>query len=273
MAEKPPQKERTCFVIMPIADTHGYEAGHFGRVYEHLLKPAIIQAGYKPIRADDTNKTDYIVVGIIQHIIDSEMVLCDFSARNSNVMYELGIRHAFNKPVTLIKDRLTEKIFDIQGLRYTEYDHALRIDSVKKDLEKIAAAITETASGRPEDVNSVIKLAGLRPADLPVRGEVSGETQLIMAAINSIEQRVAAIARPSVTKAFFVTRSGTAILTDERSEISPGESLYDGHGNEVGVYVKGDPEDQAIILKRKDGKILRIEPNTGLAQSLTTIPF
>lgn len=88
-----------CFVIMPISDVHGYEPGHFGRVYEHILKPAIIAAGYLPVRADDTIKTDYIVVGIIQKIVESEMVICDFSARNPNVMYELGIRHAFNKPV------------------------------------------------------------------------------------------------------------------------------------------------------------------------------
>src|SRR4051812_28416422 len=91
-----------CFVLMPIADTPGYEPGHFGRVYEHLLKPAITAAGYRPIRADDAVKTDYIVVGIIQKIVESAMVLCDYSSRNPNVMYELGIRHAFNKPVVLI---------------------------------------------------------------------------------------------------------------------------------------------------------------------------
>ena len=135
-SEKP-----VCFVLMPIADVHGYEPGHFGRVYEHLLKPAIIAAGYMPVRADDTVKTDYIVVGIIQKIVESAMVLCDFSARNPNVMYELGIRHAFNKPVVLIRDKKTDKIFDIQGLRYAEYDESLRIDSVNKDIGKITSAI------------------------------------------------------------------------------------------------------------------------------------
>ena len=95
--EKAVEKEKpVCFVIMPISDVHGYEPGHFGRVYEHVLKPAIVAAGYLPMRADDTIKTDYIVVGIIEKIVESEMVICDLSARNPNVMYELGIRHAFN---------------------------------------------------------------------------------------------------------------------------------------------------------------------------------
>ena len=35
--EKP---KKTCFVIMPISDVDGYEKGHFGRVYEYLIKPA-----------------------------------------------------------------------------------------------------------------------------------------------------------------------------------------------------------------------------------------
>lgn len=56
--EKAVEKEKpVCFVIMPISDVHGYESGHFGRVYEHILKPAIVAAGYIPIRADDTIKT------------------------------------------------------------------------------------------------------------------------------------------------------------------------------------------------------------------------
>lgn len=111
--------------MMPIADVQSYDSGHFGRVYEHLRKPAIMSAGYQPIRADDTIKTDYMVVSIIQMIVDCEIVICDLSARNPNVMYELGIIHAFNKSVVLIKDIRTEKIFDIQGLRYSEYDESL----------------------------------------------------------------------------------------------------------------------------------------------------
>ena len=43
----------TCFVIMPISDVDSYEPGHFGRVYEHVIKPACKAAGLKPIRADE----------------------------------------------------------------------------------------------------------------------------------------------------------------------------------------------------------------------------
>jgi hypothetical protein len=43
--QKEKKDDPICFVIMPISDIPGYEAGHFGRVYEHILKPAIVKAG------------------------------------------------------------------------------------------------------------------------------------------------------------------------------------------------------------------------------------
>jgi len=180
---------------MPIADSLGYEPGHFGRVYEHLIKPAIIAAGYVPVRADDTVKTNYIVVGIIQKIVESPMVVCDFSSRNPNVMYELGIRHAFNKPVVLIRDLKTEKIFDIQGLRYAEYDDTLRIDAVHKDISKITSAITETAASKPEDMNSIVQLAGIKTAEAPKGQTISADTQLILSTLSSFDKRLENIER------------------------------------------------------------------------------
>ena len=41
-----------CFVIMPISDQPGYDAGHFHKVYEDIFKPACISAGYNATRAD-----------------------------------------------------------------------------------------------------------------------------------------------------------------------------------------------------------------------------
>lgn len=32
-----------CFVIMPIGDCDGYNSGHFTRVYEDIIKPAVSQ--------------------------------------------------------------------------------------------------------------------------------------------------------------------------------------------------------------------------------------
>jgi len=55
-ATTPSTHKPVCFVMMPIADVSNYEPGHFNRVYEYLIKPAIEAAGFDPYRADDTAK-------------------------------------------------------------------------------------------------------------------------------------------------------------------------------------------------------------------------
>lgn len=119
--------EKTCFVIMPISESGSYPEGHFKRVYEYIIKSACLKAQFKPIRSDDILNTNYIAIDVIKRIINSDMAICDLSSRNPNVFYELGIRQAFNRPVTLIRDSLTDRVFDIQGFRDIEYDENLRI--------------------------------------------------------------------------------------------------------------------------------------------------
>jgi hypothetical protein len=125
--EKKEKGLKKCFVIMPISDNTDYPAGHFTRVYEHIIKPACAIAEFEPVRADDIQSTNFIVLDIIKNILESEMAICDLSSKNPNVLYELGIRQAFNYPVTFTKDIKTKRIFDIQGFRDITYDESLRI--------------------------------------------------------------------------------------------------------------------------------------------------
>lgn len=188
MAQGEPLKP-TCFVIMPISDVDGYDAGHFGRVYEFIVKPACRNAGFKPVRADEVQVTNYIVVDILRKILDADMVVCDLSGRNSNVLYELGIRQAFNRPVTLIRDSRTPRIFDIQGLRDLEYDESLRIDKINSAVESLTNLLKNTSKLNEADVNSIIQLLGVRPAQVP-SVEVSKDTGLLLNAISDIGKRM-----------------------------------------------------------------------------------
>lgn len=253
MANKSMEDKRpTCFVMMPISDVPGYEPGHFGRVYEHLLKPAIIASGYDPVRADDAVKTDYIVVGIIQKIVESEMVLCDISGRNPNVLYELGIRHAFNKPVVLVKDKITERIFDIQGLRSTEYNESLRIDAVTKDKLRITEAISETASSTAKDTNSIVHLAGIKTAEPPAVQTISPDTELILSAINNLRRKVNDVEIPD--REFYFTNASTVAANDGLARFSIGRELF-REEKKVGVVTGVDLLKRRITVAEVDGGV------------------
>jgi len=244
--------ESDCFVIMPISDVEGYETGHFGRVYEHIIKPACKKAGLRPVRADEVQVTNYIVIDILKKILDADMVICDLSSKNPNVLYELGIRQAFNLPVTLIKDLRTSRVFDIQGLRYIEYDESLRIDKIENAVETIANTLKNTSALDESDVNSLVQLLGVRPAKLPSI-EISDDTGLLLNAINDIGARLSRLEEHtflSPLKRSLKTRAASPIANSDVSRFfvnSKGnimtlgdEVKHKGHGEGVITNIEGD---------------------------------
>lgn len=136
--------ENMCFVMMPISDKDGYDKGHFTKIYEQIFQPAIKAAGYEPYRVDENKISDSIIIKIFEAIQNTPMALCDLSSNNPNVLYELGLRQAYDKPVVLVKDDNTNHIFDIGGINTIQY-HKLRLyENVKKAKEDISQAIMAT---------------------------------------------------------------------------------------------------------------------------------
>lgn len=156
-------KNKQCFVIMPISDPKDYKTGHFKNVYEDIFIPAIKDAGYTPKRADDDKSSSMIQVNIIRDIIDSPMAICDLSSKNPNVLFELGIRQAFDLPVVLVQEEGTPRIFDISTINTIDYGKELLYRNVINDREKIKEAILQTRDNT-KGINSIVKLLGREPA-------------------------------------------------------------------------------------------------------------
>ncbi|WKN21477.1 hypothetical protein [Azotobacter vinelandii] len=169
---------KDCFIIMPISDVDGYPAGHFKHVYDNIVAPSCEMAGYQAIRADDIKATNLIHLDILKKLIEAPIAICDLSSRNPNVLFELGIRQAFDKPVVLIQEIGTPKIFDIAPLRYLEYSKEMRYHEVLKSQSELKDAIeaTVTAGGEVGNVNSIVKLLALsQSARIPeLKGDKEG---------------------------------------------------------------------------------------------------
>lgn len=258
----------TCFVLMPISDQDGYDQGHFGRVYDHLIKPACEEASFIPMRADDETKTNFIVIDIIRKIIDVDIAICDLSAKNPNVLYELGLRQAFNKKTVLIKDKRTPRIFDIQGLRTVEYDQSLRIDSVEKDIKSISKALQSTIESNDNDVNSLIQLLSIRPADLKDSVELSKETSLILEAIQDMQGRLSQIETNRNTVNRRRSTRETQIINGQPFET--GEYVYVDE-EELGRIIGFQPD--GLILEGKNRQITKLSVDDEIFQHISTLPF
>lgn len=166
-------KER-CFVMMPFSDVDDYPKDHFTKVYEQIIAPAIKDAGYEPYRVDENKISDSIIEKIFDGIQNCEMALCDLSSRNPNVLYELGLRQAYDKPVVLIQDNVTDRIFDVSGISTVPYNRERLYEHVLDAQKRISEAIKATRDGKG---NSVVKIVQARSAEIS-RDEISRDDKI-----------------------------------------------------------------------------------------------
>ncbi len=189
--------EEKCFAIMPISNVDGYEDGHFKHVYDDLIAPACGLANYKAFRADDVTSSSHIHLEILRELIDAPMAICDLSTRNPNVLFELGIRQAFNKPVVLIQEEGTPKIFDISPIRYLEYSKKLKYRDVLQKQEELSKWLMTTREAYQDgtDSSSIISLLGLQNgASVPHLDTSEQQTismQIIQSELRSIKELIA----------------------------------------------------------------------------------
>lgn len=105
----------TCFVMMPFGEW-------FDRYYKDIYIPAIKEAGFEPVRADELFSTGSVVEQIWEQIEKSKVLLADLTGKNPNVFYELGLAHAARKPVIFTTGILDDIPFDLRHLRVIPYE-------------------------------------------------------------------------------------------------------------------------------------------------------
>lgn len=127
-----------CFIIMPFSERDDRHApGFFSELLSSVLEEAVTNAGFiaKTARRQGS---DVIQATIVNDLLDADMVLADLTEHNPNVLFELGMRIAADKPVALIRAKGTGPIFDVDNmLRVQEYDPNLWASTVKKDIPAI----------------------------------------------------------------------------------------------------------------------------------------
>lgn len=156
------EEKEKCFVIMPISDQGDYPKGHFTKVYEQIIKPAVEEAGYVPYRVDENKISDTIINKIFEAIQECPMAICDLSNRNPNVLYELGLRQAYDKPVVLIQDNKTEEIFDVSGISTVYYQSERLYEEVIEARNNIINAILSTKNKK---INTLVRIVKAKTPD------------------------------------------------------------------------------------------------------------
>lgn len=139
-----PKEVLTCGIIMPIATmSPDYPESHWMDI-RHIIDSAIKRAGFMPRIVSESEDSTIIHKSIINNIYNDPIIVCDVSNKNANVMFELGMRLAFNKPVVIIKDDKTGYSFDTSNIQHLGYRKDLRHNTVEKFIEDLANKIKAT---------------------------------------------------------------------------------------------------------------------------------
>jgi hypothetical protein len=140
---KEPAKKKVCGIIMPISPHPDYPENQWNDVLG-ILKEAICETDFEPNLVSDDVAIGLIHDRIVTNIYNNEIVICDVSSKNPNVMFELGLRLAFDKPTIIIKDELTGYSFDTGVIEHITYPSSLRFSEIVKFKEELVRRINAT---------------------------------------------------------------------------------------------------------------------------------
>lgn len=141
-----------CGIVMPISECDGMPVGHWVDV-KNIVSEAITDAGLHPSLVSDAADVGIIHKRIIENLYFNPIVVCDVSGKNPNVMFELGLRLAFDKPTVIIKDHVTKYMFDTSPIEHLEYRRDLRFYEMIKFKETLTAKIKATLDRSITDKN------------------------------------------------------------------------------------------------------------------------
>lgn len=149
---KPNDVKMTCGIIMPIAPHPDYPQDHWKDVL-NILTEAINQTEFEPKLVSDDVAIGLIHDRIVTNIYNNEIVVCDVSSKNPNVMFELGLRLAFDKPTIIIKDETTGYSFDTGVIEHISYPSSLRFSQIVKFKEELIRRINATYKKSKDEPN------------------------------------------------------------------------------------------------------------------------
>jgi hypothetical protein len=145
--------KKICGIVMPISEISGCSQQHWKEV-KNILEESIREAKFEPNLVSDADDIGIIQSRIVQNIYQNEMVVCDVSCKNPNVMFELGLRLAFDKPTIIIIDDKTTYSFDTAPIEHISYPRDLNYSAIIDFKAKLSQKIVATYNTFQSDTAS-----------------------------------------------------------------------------------------------------------------------
>ncbi len=144
---------KKCFIACPIGTDDSKVRRNSDFLLQSIIKPAL-ESDFEIQRSDLISSTNKITDEIIGGLTNSELVIVDLSTHNPNVFYELGYRHALERPTITMINKDENIPFDVSAYR-TIYYSELYADVVnaKDQLKETIKTFTDNDFNFENPVN------------------------------------------------------------------------------------------------------------------------
>lgn len=214
---------KKCGIVMPISSMDGYPESHWKDI-RRILESAIREAGFEARIVSESDDIGVIHKRIVQNLYENPMIVCDISGRNPNVMFELGLRLAFDKPTIIIKDDATQYSFDTSVIEHLSYPKDLRhhkIDIFKDELKDRIEKTYKTYLKNPENYSTFLKNFGDFKTPI-INEETVSVDKYMLDEIKGLRSSVQSLSRSiHINSQFEVKRDAhkMTLINDTRSNI------------------------------------------------------
>lgn len=112
-----------------------------------IIRNVAAELNVEATRSDDLNRFQKSIVRSIYAEIESaDVIVCDISDNNGNVMYELGIAHAMGKRTIVICRNDVPIPFDVASLRVLIYDRNSLSKSFRKPFQMLLKEVLNSSA-------------------------------------------------------------------------------------------------------------------------------
>ncbi len=264
----------TCGIVMPISAIDGCSESHWADIQD-ILTEAIEDAGFDANLVSNADDVGIIHKRIIQNLYDNPIVICDVSGKNPNVMFELGLRLAFDKPTIIVKDDKTTYSFDTSAIEHLEYPRDLRFSRIVEFKQKLTEKIKAThdkAATDPTYTTFLKHFGEFTVAKLDKR-EVSGQ-EYILEELKALRYAMLRIERTQVSRDFepklkshFGFRDSLNVCMGGRTEAQVAEAVQrltsHPYVTQVAIHDRGPDHKHIVAEVRPDADIAELEKLAG----------